>query len=53
MAKGVEADNLVEVSLSGLGDLDDSKEVEVPRSDEEGPKYLLEGVASENFSGNI
>ena len=53
MAKGVEADYLVQDSLFGLGDLDDSKEVEVPRSKEEGSENLLEGVTSENFSSNI
>ena len=53
MAKGVDAHDPVEDSLFGLGDLDDSKEVEVPRSEEEGPEYLLEGVSAKNFSGDI
>ena len=53
MAKGVEADYLAQASLFGLSDLDDSKEIEIPRSEEEGSENLLEGVVSENFSGNI
>ena len=53
MAKGVDAYYLVQEALFGLGDLDDSKEVEVPRSKEEGSENLLEGVISENFSSNI
>ncbi len=53
MPKGVGAYCLVKASLFGLSDLDDSKEVEVPRSEEEGSEYLLEGVVPENFGGNI
>ena len=53
MAQGEVAHDLVKATLFCLSDLDDSEEVEVPRSKEEWPENLLEGVISENFGGNI
>ena len=53
MAKGVDALEPRGEYLFGLGDLDYSEEIEIPRFKEEGPEDLLEGISSENLSCNI